>query len=258
MARIVSFANQKGGVSKTTSASAFASGLKRRGYRVLVVDMDPQGNLSHSVNAGMYDVPTVYELLTRRDSAANAIQRLPVFDVIAANIMLAGAEQELSQTGKEYRLQEALEPVLRGYDYIVIDTPPSLGVLTVNAFVCSDEVIIPTTASIFAAKGIQQLSDTIESTRKYLKSGVRIRGILLTRYNPRTIVSQNIKELTEEIGRYISAPVFDTYIHHSVIVEECQANQQDIFTYKEGSKIARDYDSFIDEYLGGVGRHGKA
>lgn len=257
-AKIVSFANQKGGVTKTTTANAFSTGLTKRGYSVLAVDMDPQGNLSDSVGAEMYEAPTVYELLTRRGEAESAVQKLDAFSIIPANIMLAGAEQELSQTGKEYRLQEALEPVMGQYDYIVIDTPPSLGVLTVNAFTCSDEVIIPTTAGIFAVNGIQQLYNSIQSTRKYLKSNVRVRGILLTKYNPRAIVNQNIRDVIGELARHIDVPVFETFIRNSVVVEEAQANKADLFSYSEKSTVAEDYSRFVEEYLGQEGkRHGE-
>lgn len=257
-AKVVSFANQKGGVTKTTTASAFSTGLTQRGYRVLAVDMDPQGNLSDSIGAEMYEAPGVYELLTRRGETAQAIQKLEAFSIIPANIMLAGAEQELSQTGKEYRLAEALAPVMDQYDYVVIDTPPSLGVLTVNAFTASDEVIIPTTAGIFAVNGIQQLFNSIESTRKYLKSNVVVRGILLTKYNPRAIVSQNIREVTEELAKHIHVPVFKTFIRNSVVVEEAQANRESLFAYSEKSTVADDYSRFVEEYLEEEGtRHGE-
>lgn len=249
MVTIIAVANQKGGVAKTTTSGALAAGLKQRGFRVLAVDLDPQGNLSDSAGAEMYEADTIYNLLKQEVSAHDVIQTLEAFDIIPANIMLAGAEQEISQTGKEFRLREALEPVKANYDYIVIDTPPSLGVLTVNAFTAADEVLIPTTAGIFAVNGIQQLYTTIKNTRKYLNPSLRISGVLITRYNPRAIINQNVKELTEQIAGHIGADSFETYIRNSVIIEEAQANHIDVFSYRKDSTVAEDYTAFIDEFL---------
>lgn len=249
MAKVIAVANQKGGVAKTTTSGALAAGLKQKGFRVLAIDIDPQGNLSDSIGAEMYESDTIYNLLKQEVNAADTIQNLDVFDIIPANIMLAGAEQEISQTGKEFRLKEAIEPIKVNYDYIIIDTPPSLGVLTVNAFTSADEILIPTTAGIFAVNGIQQLSTTIKNTRKYFNPNLRIAGVLITRYNPRAIINQNVKELTEQIAEHIGSDVFETYIRNSVIVEESQANHIDIFSYRKDSTVAEDYTAFVNEFL---------
>ena len=166
--------------------------------------------------------------------------------------MLAGAEQELSQTGKEHRLKEAVTPVAGDYDFIVIDTPPSLGVLTVNAFTCASDILIPTTAGIFATAGISQLNETVTSVQKYCNPGVKILGILFTRFNPRANISREIRDLAEQLGEYISAPIYETYIRSAVAVEEAQANRTDIFDYAGKSTVAEDYRSFIEEFLKGV------
>ena len=174
------------------------------------------------------------------------------YDVVPANIMLAGAEQELSQTGKEHRLKEAVAPIAGNYDFIVIDTPPSLGVLTVNAFTCATDILIPTTAGIFATAGISQLNETVASVQRYCNPGVKIRGILFTRFNPRANISRQMKELAEQLGEYISAPIYKTYIRSAVVVEEAQANRQDIFDYADKSTVSEDYRAFIEEFLKGV------
>lgn len=249
--RILAVANQKGGVGKTTTAHALSAGLADRGFKVLAVDLDPQGNLSSVCGAECYDLPTVYQVLRRDVEPGKAVQHVSGYDVIPSNIMLAGAEQELSQTGKEHRLKEALELIGGGYDYIVIDTPPSLGVLTVNAFTAAGDIIIPTTAGIFATAGISQLSDTVKNVQKYCNPSVRIAGILFTRFNPRANISRQIKELTEEISKYISAPVYKTYIRSAVAVEEAQAVKADIFSYAGNSTVSEDYNAFIDEFLKG-------
>jgi len=250
---IVAVANQKGGVGKTTTAQALAAGLAERKYRVLGIDLDPQGNFSTACGAENYNVPTVYEVMKRGADIREAIQHMKGgYDVVPANIMLAGAEQELSQTGKEHRLKEAVSVVAGEYDFIVIDTPPSLGVLTVNAFTCATDILIPTTAGIFATAGISQLNETVSSVQKYCNPGVKIRGILFTRFNPRANISRQIKELTEQLSEYISAPIYQTYIRAGVVVEEAQANKADIFNYAGKSTVAEDYRTFIEEFLKGV------
>ena len=250
---IVAVANQKGGVGKTTTAQALAAGLAERKYRVLGIDLDPQGNFSTACGAENYNVLTVYEVMKRGVDIREAIQHMKGgYDVVPANIMLAGAEQELSQTGKEHRLKEAVSVVAGEYDFIVIDTPPSLGVLTVNAFTCATDILIPTTAGIFATAGISQLNETVSSVQKYCNPGVKIRGILFTRFNPRANISRQIKELTEQLSEYISAPIYQTYIRAGVVVEEAQANKADIFDYAGKSTVAEDYRTFIEEFLKGV------
>ena len=250
---IVAVANQKGGVGKTTTAQALAAGLAEKGYKVLGIDLDPQGNFSTACGAENYNVQTIYEVMKRAASIQAAIQHTKGgYDVVPANIMLAGAEQELSQTGKEHRLKEAVAPVAANYDFIVIDTPPSLGVLTVNAFTCATDILIPTTAGIFATAGISQLNETVTSVQKYCNPAVKVRGILFTRFNPRANISRQMKELAEQLGEYISAPIYKTYIRSAVVVEEAQANSQDIFDYANKSTVAEDYKAFIDEFLKGV------
>ncbi len=250
--RIIAVANQKGGVGKTTTSQALTAGLAAKGYRVLGVDLDPQGNFSSACGAVNYNVPTIYELMKREATVEETIQHMGNgYDVIPANIMLAGAEQELSQTGKEHRLKESIADVVNRYDHVIVDTPPSLGVLTVNAFTAASDILIPTTAGIFATTGINQLNETVKSVQKYCNPNVKITGILFTRFNPRANISKQIKELTEQLGQYISAPIYKTYIRSAVVVEEAQANRTDIFDYAGKSTVSEDYKAFIDEFLEG-------
>jgi len=251
MIKRIAIANQKGGVGKTTTAGAMIVGLANRGYRVLGIDIDPQGNLSDGCGAEMYRGPTIYELLKGEASPGEATRRMVGYDIIPANVMLAGAEQELSQTGKEHRLREAVSAAEGGYDFVVMDTPPSLGILTVNAFTYADEVIIPTTAGVFAANGIQQLNNTIGNVRKYCNPGIEVAGILLTRFNPRANISRQVRELTEQLSRHMDTRVYGTFIRNGIAVEEAQANHADIFSYAGGSTVAEDYGNFVDEYLKG-------
>ncbi len=251
MPQIIVFANQKGGVSKTTTTSAFAAGFSRRGWRVLAIDADPQANLSDSCGADTQELSSLYDLLRRDCGVRDTIQSLAVFDIIAANIMLSACEQELVATGKEYRLREQIEPVLNDYDYIIIDTPPSLGILTINAFTAADTVVIPTTPGIFSASGIQQLYNTIQNTRKYCNPQLSISGVLMTRYNPQANIAKDMRELTTLLSGHIGAPLFKTHIRSSVAAEEAQAKKVDIFSHKAQSTVAQDYAAFVDEYLKG-------
>jgi len=250
--KVISVANQKGGVGKTTTANALIAGLANCGYKVLGIDFDPQGNLSDSFGAEMYQKPTIYELLKGDCSFEESIQHFGKYDIIPSNIMLAGCEQELSHTGKEHRLKEAVTPHTDDYDYIIIDCPPSLGILTVNAFTFSSEIIVPTTAGIFAANGIQQLSNTVINVNKYCNPDVRIVGILITRFNPKTNLNKQLKELTQQLGSHINAPVYNTFIRSGIAIEEAQATHTDIFTYSDKSTVSQDYKDFINEYLEGV------
>lgn len=253
--KVIAVANQKGGVGKTTTSHALSARLSKLGFKVLAIDLDPQGNLSSAFGVDNYNKPTIYNLMKNEVTAKEVLQKAQNgVDVIPSNIMLAGCEQELSHTGKEHRLKECIEPIKNNYDFIIIDTPPSLGVLTVNAFTASNDILIPTTAGIFAATGINQLNITVTSVKKYCNPNINIIGILFTRFNPRVNISKQVKELTEEISEFISVPIYKTYIRSAIVIEEAQANHKDIFDYAENSTVSEDYKNFVDEFLKGINK----
>lgn len=251
--------SQKGGVGKSTTASAVAAGARQAGYTVLTIDLDPQGNLSLSMGADTSG-KTVLDILTGTATAPNAIQQTPQGEIIATSPALASADMILNDTGKEYRLREAIEPIFPKYDYIILDTPPALGVLTVNALTAATGAIIPAQADLFSLQGITQLYGTIETVKRYCNPSLTVKGVLLTRYSPRSILSREMRDVIEETVTQHGGRVFDTHIRENIALREAQARQQDIFTYAPNSNGATDYSTFIKEIIpqrGGKCRHVK-
>lgn len=254
MAIILTVNNQKGGVGKTTTSHALGAGLAARGSRVLLIDADPQSNLSLSVGAEI-DKATIYDVLRGKANIVDTIQRIGALSIIPSNILLSGADMEFTATGREFLLREALELVLDKYDYIVIDTPPSLGILTVNSLTASHKVIIPMTADIFALQGMDQLGATIHQVKKWTNPKLEIAGILLTKHSSRTILSRDLAETIELTAQNMGTKVFDTKIREGIAMREAQTQQEDIFLYAPKSNPALDYAEWVNELLGEV-HHG--
>lgn len=249
MSTIYAIINQKGGVGKSTTALALTAGLVRRGYRTLAVDLDAQGNFSYTVGASM-DGPTALELLTGEASVSQAVQHTVAGDVIAASRALAGVDGFLTETGKEYRLKEALEEVQRAYDYMVIDTPPALGILTVNALTACTGVVIPAQADIYSLQGVEQLAETIKPVKKYCNPALQVEGILLTRYSPRSVLSREVAELAGQLAAKLGTRLFQTSIREAIAVKEAQISQQSLYDYAPKANVTEDYDRFAAELLG--------
>lgn len=248
MSHIIAITNQKGGVGKSTTAHALGAGLSLKGYSVLFADLDPQGNLTYSMQANTAEL-TAYELLTKRAAVADVIQHTPQGDIIPASAALSGADMELTATGKEYRLREAIDPLRGRYDFIVIDTPPALGTLTVNALTAADSLIIPAQADIFSLQGIGQLTATIQAVQTYCNRSLKLDGVLLTRHSGRAVLSRDMADLIKDTAEQLGTAVYRTVIREGIAIKEAQANRQSIFTYAPKSKAAADYMTFIDEYL---------
>lgn len=247
MTRILTVTQQKGGTGKTTTAHAFGAGLARKGGKVLLIDLDPQGNLSYTTAADISQSGTL-EVLTRKIAAPAAIQHKNNLDIIAAGPALATAEMALTQTGKEHRLSEALKPIQGAYTYIIIDTPPALGTLTINALTAADDVIITCLADAYSLQATAQIADTIATVKQYCNPRLKIAGLLITRYTPRQIITRDTAALLERAASALKTKVFQTRIRETVIIREAQARQQDIFAYAPKSNAAFDYESAIKEY----------
>jgi len=250
MKEIISIINQKGGVGKSTTAHALGSGMAVRGYRVLLVDLDGQGNLSQTVNA---DDPehSILDVLLGRISAKDAIYVVDGKHILASSPSLAGADTLIVEVGKEFRLKEALDTIIDDYDYIILDTPPALGILTVNALTASTSVIIPAQADIYSLQGIDQLMGTVDTVKKYTNPELTIKGILLTRYNPRTVLTRDITEIIQYKAKELGATFYSNPIRENISVKEAQVSRTSIFNYAPKSNAAEDYESFLDEVLEG-------
>lgn len=247
---IYSISNQKGGVGKSTTANALGAGLTKKGFKVLYVDLDAQCNLSHSMKANNRAV-TSLEVLTGTATAAEAIVETLQGNIIPASPALASADSILTDTGKEYRLKEALAPINDKYDYCILDTPPALGTLTVNALTACNGVIIPTQADIYSLQGIGQLARTIQTVKKYCNSDLVIMGMAITRYNSRSVLTRDMTELLEDTAIQLHTTVYTAKIRECIALKEAQAQQQDIFTYNPNSNAAKDYEGLLNEILGG-------
>jgi chromosome partitioning protein len=247
MARITVVINQKGGVGKSTAAHALSTGLTRKGFKTLVVDTDPQGSISHTMQA---DTSIgLYEAMKEQQPTKNLIQHLTQGDILPSTLLLTAADMEFVSTGREYILDNVLESVQTDYDYIIIDSPPQLGILTINALVASDDIIIPMTADIYSLQGLNQLYSTINKIKKFCKKDIIIAGLLLTRYSNRTILSRDLREAIENKASELNSRLYDTIIREGVSVREAQTARQSIFDYAPKSTSAIDYMNFISEYM---------
>lgn len=249
--KAIAVINQKGGVGKSTTASAIGGGLTLQGAKVLYADLDPQCNLSYLMEADISGLTTAsaIDVLQGNASAAEAVQHTAQGDIIAASPALAGADIVLTATGKEYRLKEALEALAGQYDYCIIDTPPALGVLTINALTACNGCIIPAQADFLSLQGIGQLHGTIETVRKYCNPGLKVYGIVLTRYSARAVISREVSAMMEETASSLQTRLYKTRIRECTAVKEAQAMRQPIYTYAPRSNASADYNALVKEIM---------
>lgn len=251
MGKVYAIANRKGGCSKTTTCGALASACTKFGFKVLVVDIDPQGNITQWAGIDATDSNTSYEVLMKQCEIEDAIIKTEHYDLLPSDSTLSRAESELMNTqGREFRLKEAIEHIKDNYDLIIIDTPPNLGFLTVSSFVAADSgVIVTTDTSVFATKGMADLASTLEDTTRYGNPNARVIGILLTRFNPRLKAMKTMREVTDKFSEYFDAPVYDTFIRQSVGVMEAQMESRDLFDLPKLNAAMSDYAEFAKEFL---------
>lgn len=240
MSIVITVTNQKGGVGKTTTCAAFAGIFRSRGRSVLAIDLDPQGNLSFSLGAEDSGL-TIHDVMTGKCGIRDAVKHTHICDVITSNILLSGTELELKQNDREFVLKRALEQVKDEYDAVIIDTPPALSILTINAYTAANDLIIPMTPEILSLQGIAQVKDTILGVKKYYNRQLNVRGILLTRYNPKYLLSEEVAQMAEIIAAQLDTRIFDIKITSCIAAAEAPAHQQTLTDYSPRCRAAREY-----------------
>ncbi len=249
MGKVISIANQKGGVGKTTTTVNLASILARRGKKVLLIDADPQGNATSGLGVEKEVEFSTYDVLVNDTQIQDTIQDTMIknLKVCPSDINLAGAEVELvSMMSREQRLNEKLNEIKNQFDYILIDCPPSLGLITLNAFTASNSVLIPVQCEYFALEGLGQLLNTINLVKKHLNKNIQIEGALLTMYDIRTNLSNQV---VKEVKKYFNNKVYKTVIPRNVRLSEAPSYGMPIIEYDLKSKGAKSYIKFTKEFL---------
>lgn len=249
MGKVISVANQKGGVGKTTTAVNLSALLAKKGKKVFLIDTDPQGNATSGVGVDKSVQYSVYDVLVEDIDIENTIQPTEIknLDVCPSNINLAGAEVQLVPVkDREYKLKEKLEKIKDNYDYIIIDCPPSLGIVTLNAFTASDSVLIPIQCEYYALEGLGQLINTINLVKKRMNKTLSIEGALLTMFDARTNLSNQV---VKEVKNYFGDKVYKVVIPRNVKLSEAPSYGMPICMYDQRSKGAKCYEKFSKEFL---------
>ncbi|HHH50309.1 MAG TPA: ParA family protein [Saprospiraceae bacterium] len=245
MVNIIAVANHKGGVGKTTSVQNIGVGLANLGKKILLVDLDPQANLSDAFGFEEVEV-SIYDAMTDK-AALPILKHSDHLDIIPSSLDLSVAEIELSAvTAREYVLKELLAPIADQYDFVIIDCPPSLGLLTINALTACTEVYIPLDAQYFSMKGLDKLMFIINQIKKRLNKEIDITGVFLTQFDSRIVVNRNVGDMIEN---YFPNKVFKTRIRRNVALVECPIEDKDIYRYAPNSNGAKDYLALSKEIL---------
>ncbi|MCI9365791.1 MAG: ParA family protein [Clostridia bacterium] len=249
MGKVVSIANQKGGVGKTTTSVNLSTILAKKGKKVLLIDADPQGNATSGLGIDKEIEKSIYDVIINEVSIEETIKNSNIksLKVCPSNINLAGAEVELvSLISREHRLKERIDEIKDFYDYIIIDCPPSLGLITLNAFTASDSVLIPVQCEYYALEGLGQLINTVNLVRRHLNKNIEIEGAVLTMYDARTNLSNQV---VKEVKRYFEDRVYKTVIPRNVKLSEAPSYGMPITAYDPKSKGAKCYEKLAKEFV---------
>ena len=249
MGKIISIANQKGGVGKTTTSVNLSAILAKKGRKVFLIDADPQGNATSGLGVSKEVEYSTYDLLVSEVDIKDTIQdtKIKNLKICPSNISLAGAEVELvTMMSREQRLKGKISEIKEEFDYIIIDCPPSLGLVTLNAFTASDSVLIPVQCEYFALEGLGQLMNTIDLVKKHLNKEIEIEGALLTMYDMRTNLSNQV---VREVKKYFEDKIYKTVIPRNVRLSEAPSYGMAIIEYDDKSKGAKAYMKFAKEFM---------
>ena len=254
MGHVISLANQKGGVGKTTTSVNLGADLATMGKKVLLIDADAQGNATSGVGIQKSDIQKdIYDILVNEEPISEAIipSKQEGLDIVPATIQLSGADIELTpQMARETRLLNALKSVSDQYDYVLVDCPPSLGLITVNAFTASDSILIPVQTEYYALEGLSQLLNTVQLVKKHFNPDLDVEGVLLTMYDSRTKLGQQVND---EVRKYFGDKVYDTIITRNVRLSEAPSYGLPIIDYDPNSKGSELYMQFAKEVLAAHG-----
>lgn len=246
---VITVINQKGGVGKTTTALNLGAALRHNGYKVLYIDTDGQSSLTRTLNA-LNSPVTLLDILTKQAPAAEAITTTELGDIIPSNINLVGADLMLyNEVGREYILKEAIQPIRESgaYDYIIIDTPPTLSTLTINALTASDRVIIPLEADIYSLDGLGEVAKTINAVKSRLNPGLTISGVVITKYDSRTNLTKDITDHLERLTQALNTKLFNAKIRACIKIKEAQTLKKDLFLYAPKCNGVSDYKALAAE-----------
>ncbi|OED37759.1 hypothetical protein AB834_01315 [PVC group bacterium (ex Bugula neritina AB1)] len=244
---IFSIGNQKGGVAKTTTTHSLGFGLRNFGYKVLLIDLDPQGNLTSIIGCEKKEFSVLNILLNEVILEKAVIQVEENIDILISDPLLYNVESKINMAGKEYRLREAL--VANKYDYVLIDTPPAMNLLTINAMVATDRLLIPLLADTLSLEGLNYFYENVSSIKKYYNQDLEILGVFFANFKERTNISKKITEFTTQVINDLNIPLLKTKIRECTAMKEAQLMRKDIYTYAKTSNASTDYLSLVNEIL---------
>ncbi len=254
--KTISVSNIKGGVAKTTTAATLAAGLNKRGYKVLMIDSDPQMNLTMCfINEPAEDAYSLYSLYDKNRTIDEIkVSIKPGLDLVPGDFELCSADMEFfKKAGSLKLLSKAIKALKDNYDYIIIDTPPNLGFLSLNAFMISDYIVTPMAADSFSLKAIRLLKKTLSEVAEEAEKEIPVAGVLLTKYTDRTNVARLLEDSVVTAAELLDTTVFESRIRQATVVQESQIVKMDLFEYAPKAPVTKDYESFIDELLSRIG-----
>lgn len=249
--KVITVSNIKGGVGKSSTAAVLGAGLANRGLRTLLIDDDPQSNLTMCyMNEPEEGTPTLYHVYAKQNTIKEVSQTVKLnLDLVPGDFELCAADMEFTDVGRLNKLNKALKEVKDDYDYAVIDTPPNLGVLTLNSLMASDFVIVPLSVDSFSLKGIRLLNETLTDVREEASKQLIVIGLLLTRYSRKTNLSKLLEDSVNGAANLLHTSLFESRIRQAVAVQESQIAQVDLLEYAPKAAVTEDYQKFIDELL---------